>query len=90
MYEVIERFRDSKTNHVYSVGDKYPAKGKATKERIATLIGFDNSYQTPFIVEVPEPEPPKAEAPEVETPEPKPPKEKPKNNKPKSKTKAKE
>lgn len=53
-YEVIEKFRDTETRHVYNAGDKYPFKGRAKKERIDALSTSDNKGGRPFIREVEE------------------------------------
>lgn len=53
-YEVIERFRDIDSNHIYSAGDKYPLKGRAKKERVEALSTSENKGGRPFIREVEE------------------------------------
>ncbi|MEK3955376.1 hypothetical protein [Psychrobacillus sp. FSL K6-1464] len=51
--EVIKSFRDLEDeNHVYKVGDKYPRKGRARKERIEELAGNENKIGEPLIAEV--------------------------------------
>lgn len=55
-YKAIERFKDLKDDkYVYEVGDKYPRKGKrASKARIAELLGSENRRGRPVIEEVEE------------------------------------
>ncbi|HIW32446.1 MAG TPA: termination factor Rho [Candidatus Paenibacillus intestinavium] len=52
MYGVVRKFKD-KDNHVYNVGDIYPAEGvkKPTKERIKTLSTTSNKYGQIYITE---------------------------------------
>lgn len=48
--KVIRSFRDLEDdNHVYQVGDNYPRKGRAKKERIEELSGNDNKIGEPLI-----------------------------------------
>lgn len=52
---MVREFRDTKHDHVYKVGDTYPAKGKrSTKARIETLSTTKNSYKKIYIEEVQE------------------------------------
>jgi len=50
IYKVIRRFRDLKHNHVYEIGDVYPAKGKkASKARIQELSTTANKNGKVYI-----------------------------------------
>lgn len=52
-YIVIKDFKDLQdSNHIYRVGDKYPHKGRAKKERLEELSGSDNRRGIPLIKEV--------------------------------------
>ena len=54
-YEVISAFRDLQDeDHIYHVGDKFPRKGRAKKERLEELMGPDNLIGKPVIREVEE------------------------------------
>lgn len=53
-YETIERFKDSDSGHIYNVGEKYPHKGRAKKERVEALSTSENKVGRPFIREVEE------------------------------------
>ena len=54
-YVVIERFRDLQDGkHLYEVGDKFPRKGRAKKERIEELSSSDSKIGYPVIREVEE------------------------------------
>lgn len=51
-YKVIKQFRDLQDdNHVYNVGDKYPRKGRASKDRINELSSSENKIGEPLIAE---------------------------------------
>jgi len=52
-FEVINKFKE-KEGSLYNVGDKYPQKGKATKERIKKLSTKENEYKRVFIKKVEE------------------------------------
>jgi len=52
-YKVIKRFRDLQdANYIYSVGDKYPRKGRINKERTEELMSNNNKIGEPVIIEV--------------------------------------
>lgn len=52
-YKVIKRFRDLQdTNYIYNVGDKYPRKKRANKERVEELMSNKNKIGEPVIIEV--------------------------------------
>lgn len=48
-YEVIKKFKDIQTGHIYEIGDKYPHKGRLTKTRIAELASTKNKIGEPLI-----------------------------------------
>lgn len=41
-YKVIRGFTDRNDNHKYAVGDRYPYRGFARKERVAELSSVNN------------------------------------------------
>lgn len=50
-FKVIHKFKDLQDDYyIYEVGDKYPRKGRAKKERIEELEGSDNKIGEPLIV----------------------------------------
>lgn len=52
-YKVILQFRDLlDDNHIYNVGDKYPFKGRSTKNRINELKSNNNKIGVPLIEEI--------------------------------------
>lgn len=52
-YIVIKDFKDLKdNNYIYSVGDKYPRKGRVKTERIEELSTSRNKLGVPLIEEV--------------------------------------
>lgn len=57
IYKVIEDFTDLEDeNHVYTVGDKYPRKGRVKKARAEALSTPENRRKEPVIEVVEEPE----------------------------------
>lgn len=49
---VVKDFKDLQDdNYIYRVGDKFPHKGRAKKERIEELSGSDNLRGEPLIEE---------------------------------------
>lgn len=56
MYEVIRKFLDVETDHVYNVGDTYPISGhKPTKNRIEKLLKGNNNCGHIYLKEVKSP-----------------------------------
>jgi hypothetical protein len=52
-HKVIRRFQDTKHEHIYEVGDKYPKESsKASKTRLEQLATPNNKYKKVFIEEV--------------------------------------
>lgn len=61
-YKVIQNFRDLEDeNHVYSVNDKFPRKGRTKKARVEELLSSDNALGKPVIEEIVEEESKKKE-----------------------------
>lgn len=54
MYEVVRKFRDIETDHVYNVGDTFPVSGKPTKARIEKLVKGTNKYGKIYLKEIKE------------------------------------
>ena len=50
-YVVIKQFKDKDTKEVYKVGDRYPHKGFARKERAEELSTDKNKRGIPLIAE---------------------------------------
>ena len=59
-YEVIKKFTDKVDKHKYSVGDRYPYRGFATKDRLEELSSKKNLRGEPLI-EVKKAEKPKSD-----------------------------
>ena len=74
-YVVIKKFTDKEDKHKYAVGDRYPYRGFAKKERLEELSTKNNRRGEPMI-EAKKAEKPKSE--EKKTSEPK--EEKPKRS----------
>ena len=54
-YKAITVFKDLQDeNYIYRVGDKFPRKGRAKKERVEELMGSDNLIGKPVLCEVEE------------------------------------
>ena len=69
-YIVIKAFTDKDDKHHYAVGDRYPYRGFAKKERLETLSTKNNKRGVALIAEKKAEKPKKAEAEKVEkTPE---------------------
>lgn len=52
-YQVIQSFKDLQDNdHIYKAGDKFPRKGRVSKERVEELLGTNNKIGVPLIIEV--------------------------------------
>lgn len=48
-YVVIKKFTDKDDKHVYAVGDRYPYRGFAKKERLEELSSAKNKRGVPLI-----------------------------------------
>lgn len=49
-YVVIKKFTDKEDKHHYTVGDRYPYRGFAKKERIDELASSANKRKEPMIM----------------------------------------
>ena len=66
-YIVIKAFTDKDDKHHYAVGDRYPYRGFAKKERLETLSTKNNKRGVALIAEKKAEKSKKAEAEKVET-----------------------
>lgn len=53
MYKVIRQFYDTKTEHMYNVGDTYPIEGhRLSKARAEELLKGSNRYGKIYLEEI--------------------------------------
>jgi len=66
-YIVIKAFTDKDDKHHYAIGDRYPYRGFAKKERLETLSTKNNKRGVALIAEKKAEKPKKADTEKVET-----------------------